>query len=280
LDHHVISLNDLEINTRYYFKVASEDEGGIKVTSETLSFITNDIPLDIKIESVDVLYVTGSSAAFYWATEFQSNSQIVYGTERDNLIQSGINDDVKHDHLVNIGEISPSQKYYYRVSSALNEFTVYSDTLIFETSQQFQIGLIDTTVQNNTTIRYPINVSNVTNLQGVEMKFLFDSGFLGFIPDSSMISQGDFVEETNANNFIVVSNERGEIELTVVWNTIVDGDKLLGTTANGSGELGYINFIARFPGEVIITAEEFYFGDVNANIISHEWTDGKIIITE
>jgi len=129
---HMISLSNLEASTTYYYKVVSSDPNGNAATSTEHSFSTEGITLSNVIASTTSI----SSVVITWDTNEDTDSQVQYGTDLATLLLGGVLEpsmpsDSTKSHSITINDLAQATKYYYRVISTLDGYTIASPIYYF-----------------------------------------------------------------------------------------------------------------------------------------------------
>ncbi len=119
---HIVSLSDLEQDTKYYYKVMSADsEFGNLATSEMNNFTTEADVTPPEISNLDHPVVDRNSATITWDTSKPATSQVAYGLEDFSQgYASETTDqiaDLREEHSVVVDDLSSETTYYYQAIS-------------------------------------------------------------------------------------------------------------------------------------------------------------------
>ncbi len=133
---HSITLQNLQANTTYYFKVKSIDSAGNSVEKDKdnqgnyFSFQTLKkggggakqprVTIDTippKIRNVTVKLITQTSATITWETDEPSNSLVEYGVTREYGELEGNHQESTTFHVVVLTNLNPGTTYYFKVVS-------------------------------------------------------------------------------------------------------------------------------------------------------------------
>jgi phosphodiesterase/alkaline phosphatase D-like protein len=130
--NHSVVLNNLDAETRYYFRVGSTDAAGNgpnpdpdetnnPFSEEMFTTLADpDILAPRIISGPNVAARDAISAIITWETDEPSNSLVQYGTSGSGwatLTQSASNDDTSTQHTVTLTNLTPTTTYYYMVGS-------------------------------------------------------------------------------------------------------------------------------------------------------------------
>jgi len=140
---HCITLSNLESDTTYYYTVSSTDLSGNETVSSVATFRTKaerDETAPIFIQRPIVKSVTVNSALIFWVTDELSDTKVEYDTTSTFTTKSVKSSDMITDHLVQLTNLLPDKKYYYRVvSKDFNGNTLTSSIFDFTTEEEEDI---------------------------------------------------------------------------------------------------------------------------------------------
>jgi hypothetical protein len=125
---HYIIITDLESDSKYYFKIISQDIYGNETTSDEHSFSTlkdatyQHEPLSAILNVSDPpSVVTDTKAVITWDTDQAANSTVEYGTISGSYNEVPVIDkSMDTHHSVNLAGLLPQTTYYFKVSSEDN----------------------------------------------------------------------------------------------------------------------------------------------------------------
>lgn len=114
--HHVVNVDNLEKNTKYYFQVASQEAGftPTPLTSAEANFTTHDLT----ISSLTASPVLDVKATITWTTNEASTSVVHYGINPGSPDFTVTNTALVTAHSVTIANLQPLTKYYFTVETA------------------------------------------------------------------------------------------------------------------------------------------------------------------
>jgi len=117
--NHSVNLSGLNPDTKYHFRVKSEDANGNMAASykdktfTTLAAVDSTPPIISGISA----NVTTSTATVQWTTNEPSTSQVEYGTTTSYGSTSSQDDEMVSNHSVSITDLESNTKYHFRVRS-------------------------------------------------------------------------------------------------------------------------------------------------------------------
>ncbi|MFC1999477.1 fibronectin type III domain-containing protein, partial [Chloroflexota bacterium] len=118
---HSQGLSGLAHSTTYYYRAISKDSSGNEVVSDEANFTTTEDVTPPNISNVQHSGITSNSATVTWDTDEASTSQVEYGTTSTTHgsydSTTGEDTTLVTSHTVNVGGLSASTTYYYRVIS-------------------------------------------------------------------------------------------------------------------------------------------------------------------
>lgn len=114
---HSVSLDELEPDTTYHFRVTSDDTNGNRAISEdniftTLPDTTSPIISDVRISSINE-----SNATVTWDTDESATSHVEYGETSAYGTVIALNEDLVISHSVNLSGLEPNTTYHIKVKS-------------------------------------------------------------------------------------------------------------------------------------------------------------------
>ena len=140
---HSVTLDGLEPNTTYYYRVISQDASGNEATSEgdlrTLATADETPPT---ISEVNVSDITESGATITWATDEPATSQVEYGKTEDYGSETTENTKLSNSHSVTLTGLASSTTYYFKIISkdASGNEAISATNQTFETVTSIPVG--------------------------------------------------------------------------------------------------------------------------------------------
>ncbi|TSC93467.1 MAG: cell wall surface anchored protein [Candidatus Berkelbacteria bacterium Licking1014_7] len=117
---HTVVLSGLSAQTKYYYRVKSQDSYGNVAYSSVSDFTTEPLLIDITPPTIagdsPQVSVEARSATITWLTDKVSNSIIRYGTFSALGSEIG-KDDTVTSHSVTLSGLAPATTYYYEIRS-------------------------------------------------------------------------------------------------------------------------------------------------------------------
>jgi len=139
VDDHRITLTNLNSDTKYYFKVISEDASKNSVESDIYDFKTDaakDLTPPVLVKKPYESGVTDKSAAIIWSTDELANSIIEYG-KTSSMSKKVESSEFVKNHNVMLVNLEPGTQYFFRVkSSDASDNQVTSDRRNFTTKTE------------------------------------------------------------------------------------------------------------------------------------------------
>ena len=141
---HIVSIEDLTPNTRYYYQVKSEDETHHMVTSSYASFVTQDEaskkPSLPKIAEGPVIAVRSADRIkIEWGTDRPCKSTLLWGKVPlpTFLTKKNVSQKFTRNHTLTLEKLSKGTRYYYAIhledrnqhKSASEIYSVITETL-------------------------------------------------------------------------------------------------------------------------------------------------------
>jgi uncharacterized lipoprotein YddW (UPF0748 family) len=127
---HRVELTGLTPDTTYHFQVASANAFGT-AASEEFTFHTSGSP---KISAVLATGIGSSSATVQWQTDVPADSLVEYGLTQSYGSSSPLDEVDVTAHTVSLSGLQANTTYHYRVRSANEAGTTYSDDYTFTTT--------------------------------------------------------------------------------------------------------------------------------------------------
>ncbi|MFH0731812.1 MAG: Ig-like domain-containing protein, partial [Candidatus Omnitrophota bacterium] len=116
---HSITLDGLQPNTCYHFKVSSTDASGNTAESGGYGFTTTKDTIPPVISNVQAVYIVLNQSAFiYWDTNEPATSQVDYKKYGSADYENSVSDlKLVEHHSILLTNLTPNMSYYYTVSS-------------------------------------------------------------------------------------------------------------------------------------------------------------------
>ena len=116
---HKIRITGLSASTQYSYNVSSTDRFGNGPTASLQkSFFTIQTPDTTPpriISGPSAQFISEQQASILWVSDEQSDSQVEYGSDRNNLDRSVYDNDLLIRHSLQLNNLTKSTKYYYRI---------------------------------------------------------------------------------------------------------------------------------------------------------------------
>lgn len=283
VNDHAVHLSGLSNGRTYYFTAESKNSQGLSSVSAIQNFTTTGG--DTIIDDVEILFVTGSTAAIYWRTPFQGTTGIYWGVNQGEFSDSLKIVELKQEHLVTIYGLISSTQYYFKVFSVSEtQFISMSNLLTFTTQPLLNVIFPDTTLNLGPNLDYPISLSEVSDLAGMELYVSWDPAYLR---PTGILEFGPFITENNySTSFIEWDEYPNTIRINIQWSINVEGNKLIGTDADGGGVILWLEFETLFAGSTSVSITDFTriplaetsFIDVYSNLIDFQVDPGLIVL--
>ncbi len=143
-DHyHTVSLNGLESDKTYYYKILAYNEDQNAAETYLLSFSTKNMPDSISPEFLkkEILQTTGNATALYWKTNEKTNATIEYGLDLDEMNKKVGVGGLTQEHEFVVRNLEANKKYYLRiVASDKSRNTRSSGVMIINTHGSINPG--------------------------------------------------------------------------------------------------------------------------------------------
>ena len=275
---HSLTIVNLTPETAYDYQITAWMEEDQTIQSDTRSFTTlpktENEPL---IFDLTVSGVTATSAVISWFTDESSDSRVFYG-QTVTFTDSASNLVMTTEHQMTISGLQPVTQYYVQAASQdPGGFRGYSQSTSFTTIQFVFLQLPDTTVSAGSVFYYPVSISQANDLGGLQYTVDYDQSFLTALS----LVEGPFAVDNNHDFFIEqIGLEQGTITNYITWFPIFQGNIMLGTQADGSGIVAYIEFQADQAGTAAVSlmADSTIIEDIFDNELEGAFTGGTIII--
>lgn len=116
---HEVEISNLAHNTRYYFKVRSEDINGNVVESNEQSFVTEigDVVAPRIIAGPQATVASSNTIIVTWETDEVSSTAVEYGTASPAEKSNGKVDELTTFHQIELSGLEANQRYLMRVKS-------------------------------------------------------------------------------------------------------------------------------------------------------------------
>ena len=121
---HEVELAGLAKGTRYYYRVVSTDQRGRQTVSPPPAAAPASFTVGVPdrtapaVSAPAVAALPGGTATMSWRTNEPADSSVAYGTSAARLDQSAVDGGPAADHGVQLVDLRPGTRYYYRVVSA------------------------------------------------------------------------------------------------------------------------------------------------------------------
>ena len=115
--NHELSLNNIDKNEDYYFKIRAITESGEESETVIQKFSTDDMEDTEKpeFEEQKFLQATQSGVAITWETDEKTKGTIHYGPGPYNLVKKAKSNRYKTRHALFIYRLSPGSQYYFQI---------------------------------------------------------------------------------------------------------------------------------------------------------------------
>jgi hypothetical protein len=129
---HTVTIESLQPETVYYWRVIGRNRDGLRVESELHSFRT---PAGVGQPTVRITagpstQVTATTAVVTWTTNVPTTSEISYGTVEDQLGSSTAITDRRTDHSIRLEGLTPNTTYFYRVEGSDEQGRFVNSTVL------------------------------------------------------------------------------------------------------------------------------------------------------
>jgi len=117
---HKVTIEALQPETVYFWRVIGRNREGLRVESEQHSFRTTagmGQPT-VRITAGPSTQVTSTTAVVTWTTNVPTTSELSYGTVEGLLSTSTALADLRTDHRVTLDGLTPNTTYFYRVEGS------------------------------------------------------------------------------------------------------------------------------------------------------------------
>ncbi|MBI5483978.1 MAG: fibronectin type III domain-containing protein [Deltaproteobacteria bacterium] len=116
---HNIRVTGLSASTQYSYTVSSTDRfnNGPTISAQK-SFFTIQTPDTTPpriISGPSAQFISEKQASILWESDEKSDSQVEYGSDRNNLDKSAYDNDLLIRHSLQLNNLTKSTKYYYRI---------------------------------------------------------------------------------------------------------------------------------------------------------------------
>ena len=121
---HEVELTGLAKGTRYYYRVVSTDERGRQTVSPPPAAAPASFTVGVPdrtapaVSAPAVAALPDRTATVSWRTNEPADSSVAFGTSAARLDQSAVDGGPAADHGVQLVDLRPGTRYYYRVVSA------------------------------------------------------------------------------------------------------------------------------------------------------------------
>jgi len=243
-DTHSVALSNYSFNSLYIYRLTAIDAEGNRL-EYTGDFETPDKATPEPILSqLRILEVTEASARVMWQTDEPASTILYYGvgTASDSITNS----EMVMDHVVLLGGLSSSTLY------ALRPEAVDADGLrgvgpdsLFATAALLTLSIPPTQLSLGDTIVVPVTIEAASDLSALQYAIEFTAGNVEIVG----ISEGPFFDDNEGFNFFrAIANGDNRLTNTMTWVIEYDGNERIGTHADGSGVVAYLELRGLEPG--------------------------------
>ena len=275
---HSLTLANLTAETAYDYVITAWMEEEQTIVSEARYFTTapktQSEPL---LTGLTISGVTATSAVVSWFTDEAADSRVYYGLNTS-YTDSVVSSVLTTEHQLILTGLQPVTEYSLQAASEdADGYRGYSQNADFTTVQFVFLEMPDTTVSPGSVFYYPISVNEANDLGGMQYLIDYDENYLTALS----LVQGPFTSENQPDFFIVqIDTFAGKISNFITWKPIFQGGILLGTGADGSGIVTYIEFRADGAGTaaVDLVADSTIVLDIFSNVLEGALTGGTVTI--
>ena len=116
---HTVVISGLDPDTRYHFRVISQDATGNQAASGDYVFDTEPGPDTTPpvIDNIEVIQITDTTAVITWTTDEPATSQVEYGTTPAYGLMSDPDNNLVLSHAVHLTSLTQDTLYHFRVHS-------------------------------------------------------------------------------------------------------------------------------------------------------------------
>jgi len=129
---HNVTIEDLQPETVYYWRVIGQNRDGLRIESELHSFRTppgTGVPT-VRITVGPSTQVTTTTAVITWTTNVPTTSEVSYGTAQDQLTSDAGLAGLGTDHRLTLERLTPNTTYFYRVEGSDSEGRFVNSTVL------------------------------------------------------------------------------------------------------------------------------------------------------
>lgn len=137
--NHELIINNLLLNTTYYFQISSKINTGNLVMSNVYSFTTLANESSSQLIYNLQIQTTQNSAKITWNSNEDDQSYLLYGTKNtnDDIGTVSKDDDFTKNHELFLDHLNPNTTYYFRIySNRSTSNMIESETFSFTTRKQ------------------------------------------------------------------------------------------------------------------------------------------------
>ena len=127
-----MTIEDLQPETVYYWRVIGQNRDGLRIESELHSFRTlpgTGVPT-VRITVGPSTQVTATTAVITWTTSVPTTSEVSYGTAQDQLTSGAGLAGLGTDHRLTLERLTPNTTYFYRVEGSDSEGRFVNSTVL------------------------------------------------------------------------------------------------------------------------------------------------------
>jgi hypothetical protein len=252
---HVVTIFDLESDTRYWYQVTAATPLGARVTSLPDTFRTLVDP-DIYdttppvITGLEVVGITPNGATVVWHTDDRTIGLVFYGFNAGTYGSTATDSAAyARPHTVTLTDLTENEDYNLRVRATNRaRLTTDSDNLAFHTADLPWVEVMPETVNvvGNGDFEFGITLRGAQNVAGLTFMLSYDPSIMEIVS----VRQAPWFGETEGHIFINEKDDpsRGQTKWDATWTVLFQNGVPVGTLANGGGEVAHIRARAKGTG--------------------------------
>ncbi|MBK6765453.1 MAG: hypothetical protein IPG71_03755 [bacterium] len=243
-DTHSVALSTYSFSSLYVYRLTAIDAEGNRL-EYTGDFETPDkaTPEPI-ISQLRIQEITEASARVTWQTDEPASTILYYG---EGVASDSItNSELAMDHVVLLGGLSSSTSYTVRPEAVDADGLrgVGTDSL-FATAALLTLSLPATQLTLGDTVLVPVTIDAASDLAALQYSIVFSEGNIEILG----ISEGPFFDDNEGFNFFrAIANGDNRLTNTMTWVIEYNGNERIGTNADGSGVVAYLELRGLEPG--------------------------------